>query len=236
MKKISISVTTKSNLFIGGTPTTFEIGGIDQYTVTDYQNNPYIPGSSLKGTIRNIVRELSSDAITAPLNQLYQAYCKTLCQEAEGSLPHKMDADTKKRLDKRMKAMEKKSSAEYLFGIEGFNQTPKLLFSDLKMVEAKDGMIFSIDSKNSIKEEDNNLSAIPRIYKTVAPNVVFQGEILFQNPKKMEKPDLFIQEAENLLKECFALLTSGYYRLGNSGSRGYGRVEIKVEEHLHGSN
>lgn len=236
MKKISISVTTRSNLFIGGTPTTFEIGGIDQYTVTDYQNKPYIPGSSLKGNVRNIVRDLSSDEITIPLNKMYQAYCRTLCQEAEGSLPRKIDTDTKCYLDKRMKEMEKKSSAEYLFGIEGFNQTPKLLFSDLKMVEARDGMIFSIDSKNSIKEEDNNLSAIPRIYKTVAPNVVFQGEILFQHLQKMENPDLFIQEAEKLLKECFNLLTSGYYRLGNSGSRGYGRVEIKMEEHLHGSN
>ena len=46
---IHISVKTLSNLFIGGTPTPFEIGGIDQWTAVDEEGFPCIPASSLKG-------------------------------------------------------------------------------------------------------------------------------------------------------------------------------------------
>lgn len=236
MKKISLTITTKSNLFIGGTPTTFEIGGIDQYTVTDYAGNPYIPGSSLKGTLRSIVRDLADDTVTEPLNKIYQDYCTCLIEEAQTNLPHSLNTDEKKRLDERLAKMKEHTSAEYLFGIEGFNQTPKILFSDLEMVNAGQPTIFSIDSKNSVTESDNQLSAVPRTYKTVAPNVVFQGEILFQSAQKMQNADVFIEEAKKMLQKCFDLLSTGYYRLGNSGSRGYGRVSIQVKESSHGEN
>lgn len=237
MKKISFTITTKSNLFIGGTPTTFEIGGVDQYTVTDYEGNPYIPGSSLKGTLRSIVRDLSDDTATDALNKMYQEYCVQLTEEAQSKLPPSLNEDEKKRFEKRQNEINENCSAEYLFGIEGFNQTPKILFSDLELVNAGQPTIFSIDSKNSVtKSEDNQLSAVPRTYKTVAPNITFQGEILFQYAQKMSDVAGFIEEAEKLLDECFHLLSSGYYRLGNSGSRGYGRVDIQVKEPSHENN
>ena len=44
---INIKIQTLSNLFIGGMPTPFEIGGIDQQTATEQEGFPCIPGSSL---------------------------------------------------------------------------------------------------------------------------------------------------------------------------------------------
>ncbi len=54
---ISIEIKTLSNVFIGGVSSSFEIGGIDQYTVVDDEGNPYLPASSLKGSVRQIVKE-----------------------------------------------------------------------------------------------------------------------------------------------------------------------------------
>ena len=54
---IKIRIKTLSNLFIGGSPMPFEIGGIDQWTAVDGQGFPCIPASSLKGALRAIVME-----------------------------------------------------------------------------------------------------------------------------------------------------------------------------------
>ena len=56
MSKFKITVTTKSNLFIGGNPTMFEIGGVDQYTIVDTDQRPYIPASTLKGVFRQCLK------------------------------------------------------------------------------------------------------------------------------------------------------------------------------------
>jgi CRISPR-associated protein Csm3 len=232
MKRLSITIETQSNLFIGGTPATFEIGGIDQYTVVDFLGNPYVPGSSLKGVLRNIVRQLVKEksASTEYLTRIMQEYCETLKQQLTPQSLKKIDDDRKKIILRNVdQLIESKPSAEHIFGIEGFNQTPKLLFSDLTMKKNTKNPIFSIDSKNSV--DAKTLQATPRIYKTVAPNVGFQGEVIFQNCQQLADPDAFINASTELLTACFKLINQGYYRLGNSGSRGYGLVNITIGEH-----
>ena len=51
---IKIRVKTLANLFVGGNPRPFEIGGIDQWTTVDEEGFPCIPASSWKGAIRAI--------------------------------------------------------------------------------------------------------------------------------------------------------------------------------------
>ena len=53
---ITIKMKTLSNLFIGGAPVPFKIGGIDQQTATDQEGFPCIPASSLKGALRAVIR------------------------------------------------------------------------------------------------------------------------------------------------------------------------------------
>ncbi|MGM0219869.1 RAMP superfamily CRISPR-associated protein [Enterococcus sp. AZ126] len=224
--KLPVSITTKSNLFIGGSPTAYEIGGIDSYTVTDYEENPYIPGSSFKGALRHSVKQLENSEAYRELTIIYQEYLKTLIKEAK-HFP-KIEQEQFDKMNEKVASVIQNASAEYVFGIEGFNQTPKLLFSDMNIKKEANQPIFSIDSKNSVRfdQQSNDLSAVPRTYKTVCPNVTFKGSILFQNINKLEEPDKFIQLTITLLEECFQLFNEGFHRLGNSGSRGYGRVEI----------
>ena len=58
---INARIKTLSNLFIGGAPMPFEIGGIDQWTAVDEEGFPCIPASSLKGALHAIVREDQSE-------------------------------------------------------------------------------------------------------------------------------------------------------------------------------
>ncbi|WP_017472776.1 RAMP superfamily CRISPR-associated protein [Amphibacillus jilinensis] len=230
---IQLKVTTLSNLFIGGSPRTFEIGGIDLFTVTDHNGKPYIPASSFKGSLRRIVRDLTKSSAEAKLiTEAYQEYLVTKQEENLLRIEEMKEKDERflrERVEKRFEEAIHKASAEYLFGVEGFNHTPKLIFNDLQLIETGDVDPFSIDSKNSIKasepHEEPNVVANPRTYKTVRPGVEFSGEIHFYMLDQLTVPmDVTARFIENAIYQ----FNAGVYRLGNSGSRGYGRIQVEV--------
>lgn len=234
MEKIKVKVTTKSNLFIGGTPSTFEIGGVDLYTVTK-DKKPIIPGSSLKGVLRRIVRENSDLPGWDAVKDAYRSYLNDLQVESKSKLDGitVVDEERLNKMEKRFAEAKQKVSAEYIFGIPGFNGSPKLIFNDLEIESnrEKNENIFSIDTKNSITveygKESEEIMSNPRVYKTVAPEVIFEGEIwLYGMEKLMQESEIVQTLVVNALKK----LDEGYYRLGNSGSRGYGRVQVECEK------
>lgn len=246
--KISVNVTTKSNLFIGGSPATFEIGGVDLFTVTNAKGLPYIPGSSLKGVMRHMVRELLSGnpseqpddelhVLANEISQWYKDYLQKVALVQEEQLKQLKDTDNerKERAVKRMQDVIDRVSAEYLFGIEGFNDTPKLLFHDLEVVSAESvadrDALFSIDTKNKIEDvkikNGEHIVANPRTYRVVRPGVTFVGDIIlyrFELLGDASKQQKIIEFIERLLLQ----FNEGIYRLGNSGSRGYGRVQVDI--------
>lgn len=237
MGKISLRITTQANLFIGGTPTTFEIGGVDLYTVTDYEGYPYIPASSFKGTLRNIVRdmEFSSNENALMIRAFYENYMSELQKENfENITKHTLEQERIDQMEERFQKAIEKASAEYLFGIQGFNDTPKLIFGDFTLEnKPKDSekreALFSIDSKNTILHSEPSqqpqVSANPRTYKTVRPGVALCGDIMFH---KMDKRQIDLAIVEELVVQAVQMLNSGTYRLGNSGSRGYGKVKVEM--------
>lgn len=177
LQSIRFTVTTCSNLFIGGTPQMFEIGGVDLYTVTDFQGYPYIPASSWKGALRTIVRDLvhhpspSQEAIE--IGKSYQTYlCKLQEQNHDRDQSKEIEQERIDRMKNRFEQLIRNASAEYLFGMEGFNRSPKLIFHDLQLSSPIEGTVdalFSIDSKNTIERSKEDMSAKPRSYKTVRP-------------------------------------------------------------------
>lgn len=236
---IRLKVTTFSNLFIGGSPTTFEIGGVDLFTVTNHLGKPYIPGSSFKGTLRNIVRDLgqSGSSVSAQAKAISQAYKQYLLELQQQNMVQleQMKMNEKEGGEERINRMNERFtkeigrvSAECLFGMEGFNHTPKLIFNDLRLLNALDEAdIFSIDSKNSIEqsEKEPKVSANPRTYKTVRPGVEFAGEINFHMMDKLSvSPDV----VRSFVEHAVTQFNEGAYRLGNSGSRGYGRIQVEI--------
>lgn len=227
MERIKLELTTLSNLFIGDTPSSFEIGGIDQYTKTDFHNKPLIPASSLKGVLRRIISDMESDGTAEEIAKAYKDYFKDLKEKNIRNLEKvadKIEPERKKGINDRFEKTIEEASAEYLFGVQGFNDAPKLIFNDLVVKEGQEEReLFSIDSKNRIDVVEDQLSAKPRTYKTVRPGVVFTGDILLY---RMER--LGIKGIREFVENSLLEFNSGIYRLGGSGSRGYGRVRIEV--------
>ncbi|HWQ78726.1 MAG TPA: RAMP superfamily CRISPR-associated protein [Anaerovoracaceae bacterium] len=223
---IKLKIETLSNLFIGGAPLPFEIGGIDQQTIIDREGFPYIPGSSIKGALRAIVRENDSEK-AGEISGLYAAYLQKERETNKERIRQLADEEEAwQRILKRYDDVDKNLSAEYLFGIEGFNNTPKLIFSDLILADKK-SECFSVDMKNSIDTSGDAPVSNPRTYKAARGGLVFEGEI------RLYKIELLGEDAVELCKsyviDSLMKFNSGVYRLGNSKSRGYGKVRAIVE-------
>ncbi len=228
---IHISVKTLSNLFIGGTPTPFEIGGIDQWTAVDEEGFPCIPASSLKGALCAIVGEDRSEEAFR-IREWYAAFLQR--EKVENwELIQKVvtEKEAFNRIDKRYTDAIQLASVTYLFGIREFNNTPKLLFNDLKLKKEYRDLkkCFSIDSKTSINCEGTEPKSNPRPYKTARAGLEFEGEIELY---KFDK--CFVEGAGEICKEyvisSLLKFNDGIYRLGNSKSRGYGKIHITVIE------
>jgi len=236
MSKIKFKIKTESNLMIGGNEGSFEIGGIDQQAVVRRVGDkelPYIPGSSFKGALRKVVRDYPCEKIRIMYKQhlnegleKHQRYIEKKQQELTGRDQSELEKEIKK-FEKIVKA-HIELGAECLFGLEGFNRSPRLLFSDLHLDERsiEKGSYFSIDAKNSIKDEQGKkLEANPRVYKVARKDLVFEGEINFQYFNQDFDETLIRAYIEQQLKQ----FNDGQYRLGNSKSRGYGKISIEIE-------
>ena len=221
---IELTATTKSNLYIGGTPQTFEIGGIDMQTVTDKNGKPFIPASSFKGAVREIAKTEPNDAVI----NLYKSYLISQKDELETQIRNR--GGSTQLLAKFDEAVDT-ASPLYLFGIGGFNHSPKLLFNDLLLIAPEEpNLWFSIDKKNSIEENGNQLKSNPRIYKAASSGLTFQGSIGFWRLNKLgDKAPKII---DDYIKQLLGEFSGGIYRLGNSKSRGYGWIEVVAEGEL----
>ena len=74
IKEIKATILVKSGLHIGGSSDEIKIGGIDNPVIKNPLNNePYIPGSSLKGKIRSLIEwhfgAMTSDGKPADINE-----------------------------------------------------------------------------------------------------------------------------------------------------------------------
>ena len=87
-----------------------------------------------------------------------------------------------------------------------------------------------IDTKTCIEEVNGNIISNPRTYKVIKPGTKFEGIIRFYNPffivnedeiKKIEAP------IEKELRDALKMFNKGLYGIGNSKSRGYGRIRVE---------
>ena len=148
---LSLKITTKSSLYIGGMPQGFEIGGIDMATVTR-DSKPYIPASSFKGALREICKDYECPEITA----LYSKYT--------GS-----DQKIPKHLF--VFGVPGRSDTPKLLFNDFICETDK---------NEMYGDYFSVDMKNSIDEADGQLFSNPRSYRVAKAGLTFGGDILFR--------------------------------------------------------
>lgn len=232
---LKIKVKALSNLFIGGAPRSFEIGGIDQWTAVDEEGFPCIPASSLKGALRAVVKKDSSNEAEV-IAGWYADWLRREKESAKQQISTYLNKNKDKnkdmkemidRIEEQYVSAAENASPVYLFGIEKFNDTPKLLFNDLRLTDEYRnlGNCFSIDAKTSIDSNGAELKSNPRTYKAVKTGMEFEGVIDFYG---FEGNEDFARKCRVYIAENLQKFNAGVYRLGNSKSRGYGKICVTI--------
>lgn len=216
---IKATLTLVSGLHIGDSKDNVEIGGVDNPVVRRKDNNqPYIPGSSLKGKMRSLL-EL---AMGANADSDFKGYSDKSLVIARlfgwfgGKINGKEEAGNPSRLLVRDAYLtEDKKDTQGNVTEKGW--ATKLYesdFTDMPYTEVK--------WENSI-DRLKGVALNPRQTERIPAGAQFEVNFVI-NLFESEKNEHFV----DLLKAGFRLLEADY--LGGSGSRGYGQVKIEVTE------
>jgi CRISPR-associated protein Csm3 len=209
--KISGTLEVKTGLRVGAGKDTIEIGGIDNPIVKHpHSQDPYIPGSSLKGKVRSLL---------------------------EWAL-NKIEPDGKVWGSKKNGNYPEGDEVLRIFGctLDSWQEGPtRLIVRDAQLDEAwrRDKITrgFPLTEEKSevsidrIKGKAAQMG--PRIMERIPAGALFQFEMLFKEYAVDGDEGRRDRECLNRLMEGLKLLEQD--ALGGSGSRGYGRV---VFDHL----
>jgi CRISPR-associated protein Csm3 len=204
---IKMQIVAKTGLHIGGASGDLEIGGIDNPVIRNpITQEPYIPGSSLKGKIRSQLEKSLGLSQNTGVGQVTIHTCKTreaylgcdVCQIF--GAPGETEAAFPTRLIVRDIAMTEKSKTQLL------NAKTDMIYTELKTEVA-------IDRVTS--------AASPRNLERVPAGTVFGPSELVFSVFNREDKALFRRMVEGL-----QLLEDDY--LGGSGSRGSGKILFKA--------
>lgn len=210
VKKIKINTTLElvTGLHVGGSKENVQIGGIDNPVIRTAikDNQPYIPGSSLKGKMRCL------------LEQMYGITKVGGGEKTE-------DGEDIKFKDKTIECQE----IINLFGFAHDKKPSKLIIRDamlteksaLRLRECEDLDMPYTEGKweNSIKRVEGTAEN-PRQTERIPAGVSFEVEFVINvwNDDNDEK------ELVKLLKKGMKALENDY--LGGNGSRGYGQIRF----------
>lgn len=222
LKKIFIkgTIELKTGLSIGGGSVGLEIGGVDKVVLRNpITNQPYIPGSSLKGKMRSLLEKLEGKMdikrdndgnITAkPCECGKCIICKVFGVPAEKKCkPARLivrDADLSGIVE----------NGEVKIGDEYVKKLFESKFTDMPYTEVKTEIV--IDRITS--------EATPRNFERVPAGAVFELNLvcnIYQGDNE--------KEILSKVFEALTLVQEDY--LGGSGTRGYGEVKIRINEPL----
>jgi CRISPR-associated protein Csm3 len=194
---------------IGGGQSNLAIGVVDKTVIRDpLTKQPIIPGSSIKGKIRNLLaRQLDyeNDTIRTDKTKSYDNDASEICK---------------------------------LFGDTDKHKIARLLFQDAKLTEKSEKVLNQAELDlpyTEVKFENaiNRLSSVanPRQIERVPAGAVFDVCITYKvlSPEDNQSVTFeSIEEDITLLQKGIDLLEQDY--LGGHGSRGYGRVRLALKK------
>jgi len=206
VKKVEITgkIICKTGLHIGGTGTSLNIGGIDKCVIRNPLNNqPYIPGSSLKGKLR-------------ALYQISTGEIRKLPKPMGGNVYYV--------------ATEDGSDAD-LFGSSAGNEKQKpsrLIVRDSLLLNAdellkKTEMPYT-EGKTEVVIDRITSAASPRQIERVPAGAIFSLNMVLNIWEQDNNETTLI----NNLFKALELLRDDY--LGGNGSRGYGHISIHIDD------
>jgi len=208
-----------TGLRIGGSPEEIEIGGNDNPVLRNPINDePYIPGSALKGKLRSLTEW--SYGLIAPHKDHKGAYVAYECRELENNNEKNTEKYKKASIVARLYGPATKSNKVKLEA-----GPSRLLVRDTFLTaEAKEmlnqylgiGMFTEIKTENTLDRVTSE--ANPRPNERVPAGASFELNMVL---------DMYDSSDFELLRELLAamhLLENS--SLGGGGSRGYGQVEF----------
>jgi CRISPR-associated protein Csm3 len=238
VKKILIkgTITAKTGLHIGGNNVGLSIGGADATVVRNpLTNEPYIPGSSLKGKMRSLLEKVTGK-FGAPQDKNIINSPNVVFEKIEDN-----DSDDVKKKKSEINNIIK------VFGtmpekIKGTNEVPSRLIvrdCELEGIMDNDKLITRADGgvKRLFESKDTDMP-----YTEVKTEVVIDRITSAATPRQLERVPagavfnmrmiLNVYDGDNekeLLDKVFeglALVQNDY--LGGKGTRGSGEVDIKI--------
>lgn len=208
IKQLTGKIVLKSGLHIGAGDGELHIGGTDSSVIKHPKNQqPYIPGSSLKGKIRALL-ELSSGLMsrTGGKPVSLQIYKSALDEEKQLAL----------NILKLFGAAADGNSGDSDEPVG----TARLSFSDCFVcADCENDILTEVKAENSINRV-NGTAISPRFIERVPQGIKFDFSLSI---KEFDKDNT--EELLNLLRKGMRLLEQD--SLGGSGSRGYGKIKFE---------
>ena len=217
-KKIEKKIKLITGLHIGGNKEDIEIGGLDNPVIkTPINEQPYIPGSSLKGKLRCLLEQ------TQPLglDKIIMLDVKEQNDRKRKLHDHIGENTPETCPICRIFGMETKDINEYGKDVG----IPRLIVRDAFICSKPDEYIVTEEKWENRIDRCAGKAISPRSIERVVPGIKFKLEMvlkIFDIDEQIEKycghPLMdYIEEALKLLE---------LDALGGSGSRGCGKVEI----------
>lgn len=204
--KYRIDLKLISGMHIRGSDDTFDIGGADAQVIKNpLTDEPYIPGSSLKGKLRSL---------------LEYKYGSPVQEKGDFGLNYAFTEDNSKVCAMLFEPYEL-AEPKLTRGIFRDLTLTKETKEELK-IALGDGIFTEIKAENKIHRFKGKANT-PRFIERVPAGSRFEGEI-----DVLEFDGDPYEKIEGFLKEAIALLNSNF--IGGSGSRGYGQVSVEMTE------
>lgn len=223
---ITGKIICETGLHIGGTTEGFEIGGVDNPVIKDpITDQPYIPGSSLKGKMRHLLEwslgpnpyteEPQPHHFTEKESKGKKEFQPCSCGKCEACQIFGVAAD---KPEKRQEAGPTRLTVRDSFLTGGKDtHNPQRFYSrdELTQLIGED-LYTEIKTENAIDRVTSE--ANPRPMERVPAGAAFDVEMIF---------DVYRDKDNDLLKSLFtAMHLLENSALGGSGSRGHGKIKF----------
>ena len=213
-KKVFVTGTieVKTGLSVGGSSVGLEIGGADKVVIRNpITNQPYIPGSSLKGKMRSLLEKLDGK-LTYDKGNAMPCKCGECLICRVFGVPAEEKGTPTRLIVRDSDLIGIMKNGEFKKGAE---QLEKAKNTDMPYTEIKTEVV--IDRISS--------AATPRQFERVPAGAVFSLNLVCNIYEGDNEKDII-----NKVFEGLKLVQDDY--LGGSGTRGYGEVKFKIEESL----
>jgi len=211
---ITGTLTVETGMHIGGSEVELEIGGIDNAVIKDAANGaPYIPGSSIKGKLRDLLAKHEDySKLDFDVNNIFVLFGDgAKDRRRNGGNLIIRDSFFIDTIAKSQNVLEEKSENK-LDRLTG-EATPRHIERVVK------GARFNIDMVMDIKEKFNVRTEVKEI-KNNKGETEIKANYAY---KEINENSLL-----DTLKTGFRLLENDY--LGGSGTRGYGKVSLNFNK------